>query len=598
MFNLKFKEFINVNQSLHEFIIKLHESMLDTNWERELKNPGRHVDPMIKKDDENRLIINASHGNSLIPLHSVQWITGKNRTASSEKTLSHFLRDQPVISSFTQSSPENLASAIIFVLLTIRSSFQQVMQDFPFLMLLLMSKFDKEIDDAGGSLKGEIESLESLLSVKSHQKLRLEKGSKKTRPGYGVGTSIFGWNRPFNKYKGISTVWKNRQIIYEKSMSFMSKKDTVGLFEYFYKTIPGLGAPKAGFVVQLVFGELGCIDMHNINLYSQFYTARNGLKKDKNKTYKPDHLNPENRMEFDPKTKAQTKYAGDPYEIPAPTEKNLSMYEKIGKMMKSNSLPSKSLGEKVVNNAYARIIKNYIDIIEGLEKDGFNTIKLWDYWVSYVAHIYGSEEWSQPYGRTGKLSGSTLDVNDPTDEKFLTTKSPIPDRNAIVTQNQKYVWIKDAKGNYKPYSKNKAEELGFNDQEEMHQLPKYKFTGIEDEKGAGGASLAHNAIWWWKSKKYWYNILKHLESFANHQFPEIPDGQKYYEKTKSFTSSSIVAKPLAYMSLDRDMQRTIFPNESERYNFLARLEDALSKIGFFHDPNWLKKTTKAIKKNS
>jgi hypothetical protein len=46
--------------------------------------------------------------------------------------LSHFVRDQPYIAAFAQASPENMASAIIFVLLTIRADFMQVMQTCPF----------------------------------------------------------------------------------------------------------------------------------------------------------------------------------------------------------------------------------------------------------------------------------------------------------------------------------------------------------------------------------------------------------------------------------------------------------------------------------
>lgn len=613
MTNLNFENWIfeKLNPILHEMFLTLAENdkqpflLNKDQWNMELKEPGKHVEPLLKRNDQGKIMVPGPQGNSLVPVHSMDWMAGKNRTDAAKDKISHFLRDQPMIAAFSQSSPENMASSIIFVLLTIRGSFQQVMQDFPLMMLILMGKFQGGMDEEGSELKNMIASLEGMLARKSPKAEQgpAEKGTRTIRKGYGTGTTVFGWDRPFNKFKGISVIWNGREKLYNTAMGFVAKKDTVGLFEYFLRNIPGLGAAKVGFVVQLLFGEMGCIDMHNINLYSQFYTNRDGMRKSPDKTYSPSHIDVSGQMTYNPETGEQKKYTGDAPQVRQPASaRNVGMYDKLRKVMRSSMPSPNTANEKAIDAGYVRIIKNYMDVIEGLEKDGITTIKLWDYWVSYVAHIYAQpNKKSQPYATTGSMAGTTMNINDPADEKLLTTKDNIPDRNAIVTQSKKFLWVKDKDGNYKPYYKGKllgkdqSDEEDYEDTGEKKDLSTYKFKGIEDEKGAGGASLAHHAVWWWRNKDYWYNLLKQAENSSEGKLEEPPEGQRYTAKPKNVTPSYLVAKPLAYLSLDVDLQHTIFPEEKERNEYMDRLDAALGHLGFFSKDNWLKKFKSSVK---
>lgn len=106
-----------------------------------LDHPGRHLDKILPAaSGGGPRIIRGPDSNFLIPPESLDRIQGMN-PQNVPKMLSHFVRDQPYIAAFAQASPENMASAIIFVLLTIRADFMQVMQTFPLLMSVLMTHF-------------------------------------------------------------------------------------------------------------------------------------------------------------------------------------------------------------------------------------------------------------------------------------------------------------------------------------------------------------------------------------------------------------------------------------------------------------------------
>ena len=88
----------------------------------------------------------------------------------------------------------------------------------------------------------------------------------------------------------MTDVWNRREAIYGSVMNLVARKDTIAVFEYLLANVKGLAQAKAGFCVQLIFGEMGCIDMHNVNLYSQFYLDR-GQPRSKSNVFQPDHLN-------------------------------------------------------------------------------------------------------------------------------------------------------------------------------------------------------------------------------------------------------------------------------------------------------------------
>lgn len=70
---------------------------------------------------------------------------------------------------------------------------------------------------------------------------------------------LFGYKRT-----GYRHLLKYADSLYADTMMYM--RDEIELMDV-WSTVPGLGLAKAGFVVQLVTGRVGCIDSHNAKLY-------------------------------------------------------------------------------------------------------------------------------------------------------------------------------------------------------------------------------------------------------------------------------------------------------------------------------------------
>jgi len=78
----------------------------------------------------------------------------------------------------------------------------------------------------------------------------------------GDMTPLWGW-----KLDGYTYLRDNRKWLYAKVRDARAGRiSTHALMREFLK-VPGLGLPKAGFMVQLLTGESGCLDMHNIEQY-------------------------------------------------------------------------------------------------------------------------------------------------------------------------------------------------------------------------------------------------------------------------------------------------------------------------------------------
>ena len=72
---------------------------------------------------------------------------------------------------------------------------------------------------------------------------------------------LFGFKRTGYKY-----LLKHAEALYTETMHMIRYGDSVLLLDL-WATVPGLGLAKAGFVVQLVCGQVGCIDSHNARFY-------------------------------------------------------------------------------------------------------------------------------------------------------------------------------------------------------------------------------------------------------------------------------------------------------------------------------------------
>ena len=81
-----------------------------------------------------------------------------------------------------------------------------------------------------------------------------------------------------NKIKGLKYVRKHRQDLFMRMLKILKakKKDCDLELLMLFLEIPGLGLPKAGFVVQLVAGKAGCMDVQNFRKHLPEVDASRG----------------------------------------------------------------------------------------------------------------------------------------------------------------------------------------------------------------------------------------------------------------------------------------------------------------------------------
>jgi hypothetical protein len=564
--------------ALHRLLVEFFEAntqpitMEPGQRDFQLRHPGRHLDRLLPgAPNGDPRIIRGPDQNFLVPLDALERIQGMN-AQDVPKMLSHLVRDQPYIAAFAQANAENMASAIIFVLLTIRADFMQVMQTFPLVMSVLMTHYqDKTL--APGELEAKLTEMMGKLASRTHPNLRVtNKTGKVHRRGYGIGGQVFGF-----KYDGITDVWNRREAIYGALMSLVSKKDTIAVFGYLLANVKGLGQAKAGFCVQLIFGEMGCIDMHNVNLYSQYYLDR-GQPRSKTNVFQPDHLNG-----LDMRSPASKRHL-DIYAALDP--RKFSSKPVLPRPRPSGVVDARQM--RTWTNRVERFqsgVKAYVDVPKSLEKDGFNTVKLWVVWVSYVANAYtkvspkndaDGEDSGSRYARDGLLSGNPLDpANDPTDARIMRIKGPIPDRNTLLTQSKNIRWVQDPQtGVMKPIKK---------DNDEANYLNTFSVDGMDRESSAGAASLAHGATWWWRNPDYWWALIRQGQGHR------AKDGVRYSSDDWAGPVSD-VARPLAYLATEPEMLDSLFPDRGERRRFRKELDDVLKGHDF-----WQKRDYRASK---
>jgi hypothetical protein len=418
---------------------------------------------------------------------------------------------------------------------------------------------------APGELEARLTEMMAKLASKTHPDLRVtSKTGKVYRKGYGLGGQVFGF-----KYDGITEVWNRREAIHGALMSLVSKQDTIAVFEYLLAHVKGLGPAKAGFCVQLIFGELGWIDMHNVNLYSQYYLDR-GQPRSRTNVFQPDHLNglymrsPVSKRDLDMYVALDPRKFSSKPVLPGPRPAGVV-----------DARQMRSWANRV--ERFKAGVKAYMDVLRQLEKDGFNTVKLWDIWVSYVANNYvkasprkdadGEGDGGSRYARDGLLAGNPLDpASDPTDARIMRTSGPIPDRNTLLTQFRNIRWVKDPDtGVLRPIKK---------DNDESHPLDTFAVRSMDREPSAGAASLAHGATWWWRNPDYWWDLIRQAQGYR------ARDGIRYAGDAWAGPSSD-VAKPLAYLATEPKMLNHIFPDRAERLKYQRGLDDVLRRHDFW-----------------
>lgn len=133
------------------------------------------------------------------------------------------------VQAYAQQSPDNLARTIAFVMTTIRSPIERAPVEVA------------EIDALGDA-----------------------------------APSLWGGKR-----KGYRYTQEHKAQLFTDCMACHANGDDVGLLKVLV-AVPMLGLPKAGFVAQLAFGRVGCLDTHNLNRYDLKAAAfaTSGLKTD------------------------------------------------------------------------------------------------------------------------------------------------------------------------------------------------------------------------------------------------------------------------------------------------------------------------------
>lgn len=76
--------------------------------------------------------------------------------------------------------------------------------------------------------------------------------------------SLMGCGMTANKLSAYQYLWYTRESIYVKYLECLETENGHLIFwNYILDTLPGMGMVKAAFAVQMLFNELGCIDIHN-----------------------------------------------------------------------------------------------------------------------------------------------------------------------------------------------------------------------------------------------------------------------------------------------------------------------------------------------
>lgn len=84
-------------------------------------------------------------------------------------------------------------------------------------------------------------------------------GNQLKRVVSGDWTPLWGWKR-----EGYEYLVRERAVLYRTVKDLRAGRISERAFLRQWLKVPGLGLPKAGFLMQLTCGKGGCLDMHNI----------------------------------------------------------------------------------------------------------------------------------------------------------------------------------------------------------------------------------------------------------------------------------------------------------------------------------------------
>jgi|LakMenEpi03Aug12_release.lakeMendotaPanAssembly.Ray.scaffolds.fasta_scaffold00185_12 hypothetical protein len=301
--------------------------------------------------------------------------------------ISAYLREIEFIKAFAQTNADQMAQVLMFSPLTANVSFSAHWDNFPIIMNILKTLFPDKIskenimktslknipldikgtgDDSRKTIYDEWPNDPAEILSAIFHTLNVEDAK--------VLETVAGW-----KYDTIVHIWNNRHELYERLMA--AKNDDDETLIRILAMIPGAGPVKAGFMAQLIFGRIGCIDTHNVDIYRKVF---------------PDLVS-----EIDPELwNIDKKF----------TKKDIKM---------GLDVPSKAV----------KPIRDYLGTINKLAKRNIGSQQLWDVWVDFVANFYKMNASVNKPGGPYAQMGAALDPNSPEYAMMQGMKIPKTQKN-------------------------------------------------------------------------------------------------------------------------------------------------------------------------
>lgn len=147
------------------------------------------------------------------------------------------------IQAFAKSSPANFAQVLMFSPLSANVPFAKHWDNYYMLMAILKHNFPDRVS------REEIEHAVDSFGDKYHS----------------LAHTIGGF-----KLDTIADIWSNKENLYHELNNLAKGGDDTQLIKRL-SMIKGVQPVKAGFIAQLLWGRAGCIDTHNIDIYSKVF---------------------------------------------------------------------------------------------------------------------------------------------------------------------------------------------------------------------------------------------------------------------------------------------------------------------------------------
>ena len=242
---MKFSEYMSLDEGLSGYILSSLMIEVST-WLNEgrvnrhdLANKDFSFKPSVDKTLFGDEEVGENPANKLDKM-----IDDEGGGESCERTpLSGYATHISAIQSFAKASPANFAQVLMFSPLSANTPFAKHWDNFQMLMSILKHNFPDRVTAA--EIKQAAQSFDDKYHKLSHT------------------LSSF-------KFDTIADVWSNKDNLYHELNNLAKGGDDVALIKRL-SMIKGVQPVKAGFIAQLIWGRAGCIDTHNIDIYSKVF---------------------------------------------------------------------------------------------------------------------------------------------------------------------------------------------------------------------------------------------------------------------------------------------------------------------------------------